>query len=183
MYRPYAQGEGARVAAELAKVARPVLKAAAGAGVAGTVSSWLRRARGVGGNGDVKGAAGGGAEGDDDETAAVAWAVEELSSLVLGSRSALGRVVYCSRYEWLVGEGELSDQGAATKVRSPCVCVCVCVCVCACVRACVRVCVCERARACVCVRACACLRVCMCACVRMCVCVRACMRACVCVCV
>jgi len=36
MHHPYAQGEGARVAAELAKLARPVRKAAAGAGVAAT---------------------------------------------------------------------------------------------------------------------------------------------------
>jgi hypothetical protein len=41
-----------------------------------------------------------------------AWFTGEISARVLGSHAGLGAVVYCSRYQWLVQEGELPDLGA-----------------------------------------------------------------------
>ena len=51
---------------------------------------------------------------DGDREVVAAWFVDELSLGALGSRAALGSVVHCSRYQWLVDDGELIDPHART---------------------------------------------------------------------
>lgn len=48
-----------------------------------------------------------------------AWLIGELSARALGSRTGLGAIVFCSRYQWLVEEGELPDPAAGGKELLP----------------------------------------------------------------
>jgi hypothetical protein len=114
------QSEAQRVAAAIRAVQRPRLAGSATEGNTGGEGGggggpfgWLRRAAGAAHPTDVQPLSDPPeASGELHAAGTAAWLIDELSARALGARAGLGAVVYCSRYQWLVQEGELPDPGA-----------------------------------------------------------------------